>query len=224
MGYRTAHERDDSGRTKILYCTDGLQLVREITGVGIADSQVLVLDEVHEWNENMEVLVAWAKKRCEEEPRFKVVIMSATIESESLAAYFGTDAIIDVPGRHFEVTKRRGRDVLSELFAQIEHRGKNVLTFLPGKAEIQDVMYALESKASAAKVGIPLHSQLEADDQQKAFVNYPNGKIILATNIAQTSVTIDDIDVVIDSGLERQSEVRNGGGGAVYCPDFPGRQ
>ena len=211
VGYRTAHERDDSGRTKILYCTDGLQLVREITGVGIADSQVLVLDEVHEWNENMEVLVAWAKKRCEEEPRFKVVIMSATIESESLAAYFGTDAIIDVPGRHFEVTKRRGRDVLSELFAQIEHRGKNVLTFLPGKAEIQDVMYALESKASAAKVEvIPLHSQLEADDQQKAFVNYPNGKIILATNIAQTSVTIDDIDVVIDSGLERQSEVRNG--------------
>lgn len=211
IGYRTAHERDDSGQTKILYCTDGLQLVREITGLGISERQVLVLDEVHEWNENMEVLVAWAKKRCEEDPRFKVVIMSATIESESLARFFGTDAIIDIPGRHFEVTKRRGTDVLSELFAQIEHRGKNVLTFLPGKAEILDVAHAIESKAMAAKVEvIPLHSQLEAEDQQKAFANYPNGKIILATNIAQTSVTIDDIDVVIDSGLERQSEVRNG--------------
>jgi len=211
IGYRTAHERDDSGQTKILYCTDGLQLVREITGMGISERQVLVLDEVHEWNENMEVLVAWAKKRCEEEPRFKVVIMSATIESESLAAYFGTDAIIDIPGRHFEVTQRRGRDVLSELFAQIENRGHNVLTFLPGKAEIQDVTDAIASKAAAAKVEvIPLHSQLEAEDQQKAFASYPNGKIILATNIAQTSVTIDDIDVVIDSGLERQSEVRNG--------------
>lgn len=211
IGYRTAHERDDSGQTKILYCTDGLQLVREITGMGISDRQVLVLDEVHEWNENMEVLVAWAKKRCEEDPRFKVVIMSATIESESLAKFFATDAIIDIPGRHFEVTKRRGKDVLSELFAQIENRGNNVLTFLPGKAEILDVMHALESKASAAKVAvIPLHSQLEAEEQQKAFVNYPNGKIILATNIAQTSITIDDIDVVIDSGLERQSEVRNG--------------
>jgi len=211
IGYRTAHERDDSGQTKILYCTDGLQLVREITGMGISERQVLVLDEVHEWNENMEVLVAWAKKRCDEEPRFKVVIMSATIESESLAAYFGTDAIIDIPGRHFEVTQRRGRDVLSELFAQIENRGHNVLTFLPGKAEIQDVTDAIASKAAAAKVEvIPLHSQLEAEDQQKAFASYPNGKIILATNIAQTSVTIDDIDVVIDSGLERQSEVRNG--------------
>ncbi|MFZ1250395.1 MAG: helicase-related protein [Candidatus Microsaccharimonas sp.] len=211
IGYRTAHERDDSGQTKVLYCTDGLQLVREITGVGISERQVLVLDEVHEWNENMEVLVAWAKKRCQEEPRFKIVIMSATIESDSLATYFGTDAIIDVPGRHYDVTSRRGKDVLSELFAQIENRGNNVLTFLPGKAEIQDVADAIENRASAAKVAvIPLHSQLDAEEQQKAFINYPNGKIILATNIAQTSVTIDDIDVVIDSGLERQSEVRNG--------------
>jgi len=211
IGYRTAHERDDSGDTQILYCTDGLQLVREITGSGITEKQVLVLDEVHEWNENMEVLVAWAKKRTEEEPRFKVVVMSATIETESLANYFGTKAIIDIPGRYFEVTKRRGKDVLAEIFAQIEHRGKNVLTFLPGKAEIQNVMEAIEKKATAAGVAvIPLHSQLEAEDQQKAFANYPKGKIILATNIAQTSVTIDDIDVVIDSGLERQSEVRSG--------------
>ena len=211
IGYRTAHERDDSGDTQILYCTDGLQLVREITGMGITEKQVLVLDEVHEWNENMEVLVAWAKKRCEEDPRFKVVVMSATIETESLAAYFGTDAIIDIPGRYFEVTKRRGKDLLQELFAQIENRGKNILTFLPGKSEIQNVTDAIEKKATAAGVPIiPLHSQLEAEEQQKAFANYPNGKIILATNIAQTSVTIDDIDMVIDSGLERQSEVRSG--------------
>lgn len=211
IGYRTAHERDDSGKTKILYCTDGLQLVREITGAGISERQILVLDEVHEWNENMEVLVAWAKKRCQEEPRFKVVVMSATIETDALATYFGTSAVIDVPGRYFEVTKRRGTDVLSELFAQIENRGKNILTFLPGKSEIQAVAEAIEAKAKAAGVPvIPLHSQLEVDDQQKAFARYPNGKIILATNIAQTSVTIDDIDVVIDSGLERQSEVRSG--------------
>lgn len=211
IGYRTAHERDDSGSTKILYCTDGLQLVREITGSGIKEKQVLVLDEVHEWNENMEVLVAWAKKRCQEEPRFKIVIMSATIETESLAAFFGTDAIIDIQGRHFEVKKRRGTDIVSELFAQLENRGKNILTFLPGKAEIQEVTDILAQKAKTAGVPIiPLHSQLDAEEQQKAFAGYPYGKIILATNIAQTSVTIDDIDIVLDSGLERQSEVRNG--------------
>lgn len=211
IGYRTAHERDDSGHTKILYCTDGLQLVHELTGSGTDEKQVLVLDEVHEWNENMEVLVAWAKKRCQEEPRFRVVIMSATIETDALAQFYDTDAVISVPGRTFDVAKRSGTDVLSELFAQLEKPGHNILTFLPGKTEIQDVADAIETKAKAANVPIiPLHSQLEAEMQQKAFAGYPNGKIILATNIAQTSVTIDDIDLVIDSGLERRSEVRSG--------------
>ena len=211
IGYRTAHERDDSPDTHILYCTDGLQLVREITGSGTTERQVLVLDEVHEWNENMEVLVAWAKKRCQEEPEFKVVIMSATIETDTLAQYFGTDAVINVPGRSFEVEKRRGTDVISEIINQLTTTKSNMLVFLPGKAEIQDVSDAIETKATAAGVPvIPLHSQLESDSQQKAFASYPNGKVILATNIAQTSVTIDDIDMVIDSGLERRSEVRNG--------------
>lgn len=211
VGYRTAHERDDSGKTRILYCTDGLQLVRELTGAGINERQVLVLDEVHEWNENMEVLVAWAKKRVQEEPRFKVVIMSATIETDSLAEYYHTDAVINIPGRYFEVKKRAGGDVLGELFEQLRHPHHNILTFLPGKAEIQNVSDAIANKAKEADVPIiPLHSQLEAEMQQKAFASYPNGKIILATNIAQTSVTIDDIDLVIDSGLERRSEVRNG--------------
>jgi len=211
IGYRTAHERDDSPDTQILYCTDGLQLVREITGIGVSEKQVLVLDEVHEWNENMEVLVAWAKKRCQEEPRFKVVIMSATIETDSLADYYGKAAIVDVPGRSFEVKKRRGTDVISEIINQLTTTKSNMLVFLPGKSEIQNVMDAIQKKADEAGVPIiPLHSQLEATAQQQAFASYPNGKVILSTNIAQTSVTIDDVDVVIDSGLERRSEVRNG--------------
>jgi HrpA-like RNA helicase len=211
IGYRTAHERDDNPGTQILYCTDGLQLVREITGAGTTDNQVLILDEVHEWNENMEVLVAWAKKRCLEDPHFKVVIMSATIDTAPLAAFFNTTAVINVPGRSFEVKKRFGSDVIAEILNKIETPASNILVFLPGKSEIQDVTDAIAKKASAASIPvIPLHSQLEATAQQAAFANYPNGKIILATNIAQTSVTIDDIDVVIDSGLERRSEVRNG--------------
>ena len=211
IGYRTAHERDDSGKSKILYCTDGLQLVRELTGIGTNPGQILVLDEVHEWNENMEVLVAWAKKRAQEEPNFKVLVMSATFDVESLAEYFGGATIFKIPGRHFEVKKRTGEDILSELFTQLETPGRNILTFLPGKSEIQDVSDAIIKKADKAGVPvIPLHSQLEMEEQQKAFGKYKNGKIILSTNIAQTSVTIDDIDMVIDSGLERRSEVRNG--------------
>ncbi len=211
IGYRTAHERDDNPDTQILYCTDGLQLVREITGVGVKSKQILVLDEVHEWNENMEVLVAWAKKRCQEEPDFKVVIMSATIETGTLAAFFDTKAVINIPGRSFEVKKRRGTDVVQEILKKLNTQVSNMLVFLPGKSEIQEVTEAISLKTREAGVPIiPLHSQLEATAQQQAFDSYPNGKVILATNIAQTSITIDDIDVVIDSGLERRSEVRNG--------------
>ena len=212
IGYRTAHERDDSGRTQILYCTDGLQMVRELTGIGVSQKQILVLDEVHEWNENMEVLVAWAKKRVQEDPSFRVLVMSATIETESLAEYYGTSAVISIPGRHFPVTKRTSDNLMNEIRLQLDERtGRNVLVFLPGKAEIQNVMEAFAEKALEAGVPlIPLHSQLEIEEQQKAFASYPNGKIILSTNIAQTSVTIDDIDMVIDSGLERRSEVRSG--------------
>ena len=211
IGYRTAHERDDHPDNQILYCTDGLQLVRELTGAGTNKGQVLVLDEVHEWNENMEVLLAWAKKRAEQEPRFKIVIMSATIDTAPLSEYFATESVISVPGRSYPVTKQRGTDIVSEIMGQLENPGANMLVFLPGKAEIEAVREFVKVKAHEVSVPVlPLHSQLTLEEQQLAFGNYPNGKIILSTNIAQTSVTIDDIDMVLDSGLERRSEVRNG--------------
>lgn len=211
IGYRTAHERDDDPATVILYCTDGLQLVRELTGSGVRERQVLVLDEVHEWNENMEVLIAWALRRCQEDSHFKILIMSATIETDSLARYFQTNAVITVPGRSFPVAKRQGADVATEIMTKLKTGSSNMLVFVPGKAEIESVTAAIKAGAAERSVPIlPLHSQLSVEDQQKVFGSYQQGKVILATNIAQTSITIDDIDVVIDSGLERRSEVRNG--------------
>lgn len=210
VGYRTAPERDDHPDNQILYCTDGLQLVRELTGLGTGERQVLVLDEIHEWNENMEVLVAWAKKRCQEDAHFKVVLMSATIEVGSLAAYFNTSAVTSVPGRTHPVEKRHGQDLVTEIAQLLETRVCNMLVFLPGKAEIESVAEVLNPIAGKGVPIIPLHGQLEAEAQQRAFASYPHGKVILATNVAQTSITIDDIDVVVDSGLERRAEVRNG--------------
>lgn len=211
VGYRTAHEQDDSPENTILYCTDGLQLVRELTGSGTRDRQVLVLDEIHEWNENMEVLLAWAKKRCREDSDFRVVLMSATIESDTLATYFDGAPIITVPGRSHPVTRRHGSNVVDEIAAQCDGSGRNMLVFLPGKHEIELVAQAVAAKAGAMSIPvIPLHGQLEPEVQQRAFASYPQGKIVLTTNVAQTSITIDDIDSVIDSGLERRSEVRNG--------------
>lgn len=209
VGYRTAHEQDDGPENVILYCTDGLQLVRELTGSGTNDRQILILDEIHEWNENMEVLIAWAKKRCQEEPHFKLVLMSATMEADGLASYYGAPAPITVEGRSYPVARSHGNDLVDELAAMLTRQTNNILVFLPGKGEIEQVSLAIQGIADNIPV-IPLHSQLEADTQQLAFRHYPNGKVVLTTNIAQTSITIDDIDAVIDSGLERRAEVRGG--------------
>jgi HrpA-like RNA helicase len=213
VGYRTAYERNDPIDAVILYCTDGLQLVREVTGSGTSERQILVLDEIHEWNQNMEVLVAWTKRRCQEEAEFKLVIMSATVEAEALAAYFGAPPAIEVPGRTYPISMGRGRDVSEEFDTQLGH---NILVFLPGKAEIERMAERLlESTARRGVTVIPLHGQLTAAEQALAFASYPGGKVVLSTNVAQTSVTIDDIDVVIDSGLERRSEIVRGVEGLV---------
>jgi hypothetical protein len=211
IAYRTAYERDDTEDAIILYCTDGLQLVREVTGSGTGKNQVLILDEIHEWNQNMEVLVAWAKKRCQEDVHFKVVIMSATIDADRLANYFSAPPPILVPGRNHGITLGSGEDVVEEILNYLEGSPQNILVFLPGKAEIEHVANRIKSMAEFRNVPIiPLHSQLEAEEQQLAFESYAHGKVILATNIAQTSITIDDIDLVIDSGLERRTEIEHG--------------
>lgn len=221
VGYRTARERGDSAANQILFATDGLQLVRELSGHGVGKKQALVLDEVHEWNENMEVLVAWAKQRMNDDPDFKVVVMSATMEAGPLAKYFAEDKrevpIIEVPGRTFEVKKSEGGDVADQAI-KMAREGKNTLVFAPGKAEIDQVMAEIERASIPGATVLPLHGQLEAAEQRKVFAKYPGVKIIVATNVAQTSVTIEDIDAVVDSGLERTNEVRNGVEGLYLKP------
>ncbi len=225
VGYRTANERGDNPDNQILFVTDGLQLMRELYNSKPAapdTKRALVLDEVHEWNENMEVLVAWAKQRVQEDPNFKVVTMSATMEAEKLADYFNTDRtetsahqarqtpVIEVPGRTFPVEKRQGDDLVGETL-QLAKQGKNTLVFVPGKNEITEVMDSLAQHELPNVRIMPLHGQMEKQDQRQVFQHYDNEtKVVVATNVAQTSITIDDIHAVVDSGLERQVQVRDG--------------
>lgn len=206
VGFRTAHERSVSAETEILFCTDGLELVRELTA---QQTDILVIDEVHEWNLNIEVLVAYAKRRLAEDPTFKVVLMSATIETERLAKYFGDCPVIDVPGRIYSVEERIGSEIVRETVA-LARDGRNTLVFVPGKAEIARTIEELEDRLVGHATILPLHGELSSEDQQKIFRPCPGAKVIVSTNVAQTSVTIPDIDAVVDSGKERRTEVRDG--------------
>jgi len=214
VGYRTAVDRRDSPATKCLFCTDGLALVRELMG---QNRGILVLDEVHEWNENMEVLVAWAKRQTEAGSDFKVVLMSATLEAEKLAAFFGGAPVISVPGRLFPVHTRQASMRLVDDVATLVAEGRNVLVFHPGKQEIEDTCAALEQMQVNAKI-LPLHGQLTAEEQSRCFKHYDCPKVVVSTNVAQTSVTIDDIDAVVDSGLERRIELVDGVEGLYLKP------
>lgn len=210
VGFRTAMERNDSPSTSVLYCTDGLELVRSLTDTK-NKPKVLVIDEVHEWNSNIETLIGWSKKKIEEGWCTKVVIMSATLEKESLAKYFGEDVyILEVPGRLFPVSfEERSEMHLIPSIAEMVSEGRNTLVFVPGKKEISEVMEKLSSNNVKAKV-LPLHGELDSEEQKKCFCSYSLPKVVVATNVAQTSITIPDIDAVVDTGKERRLETYDG--------------
>lgn len=214
VGFRTAEERADSAATEVLFVTDGLQLVRELAGQGgTGRKTVLILDEVHEWNLNIEVLVAWVKSRVATGDDLKVVIMSATLDAERLVSYYIGAPVISVPGRLFPVEKRvaAARDLVAEVVS-LAKQGRNVLVFQPGKREIEDCIFEISKNLGGTAVVLPLHGGLEPGEQQRCFAPPPAGKVkvVVATNVAQTSVTIPDIDAVVDSGVERRVELVDG--------------
>lgn len=214
VGYRTAVDRRDSPATRCLFCTDGLALVRELMG---QNKGVLVLDEIHEWNENMEVLVAWAKRQVEAGADFKVVLMSATLEAEKLSTFFNEVPVISVPGRLFPVEVKKPGARLIDDVATLVAQNRNVLVFHPGKQEIEDTCAALKQMQVNAEI-LPLHGQLTPQEQAMCFKHYGRPKVVVSTNVAQTSVTIDDIDAVVDSGMERRIELVDGVEGLYLKP------
>lgn len=208
VGFRTAYEKCASPTSKILYCTDGLQLIRTIFDKDALSGNVLIIDEVHEWNLNIETLVAWCKHMYSIW-NTKVVIMSATMDTANLADFFGNDvAVLNIPGTMYDVTvEERPKYQLISTIKENVVAGKNILVFVPGKREIHDVMEELEETDATV---LPLHGEMDWDEQKKVFENYPNSKVVVATNVAQTSLTIPDIDVVVDTGEARISIAENG--------------
>lgn len=224
VAQHTAEKDTRTDDTRITVCTDGLRFVKQLHDDGKLVNEVLVIDEIHEWNTNQEMLVGWTRELLKEHPEMRIVIMSATVNAAEISNFYAdvTDAvppIVEVEGRTYDVEKveRLESTVLEELVSE-ELLGKNVLCFLPGKGEIKDAIDGVRRtlRRRGMKDGempalIPLHSKLSEHEQDKAFRSYPNGKIVFSTNVAQTSLTIPDIDVVVDCGLERQKQIDDEG-------------
>ena len=216
IGYQTGLDSNKSQKTALLYLTDGVQMVQEIQGKREYD--VLILDEIHEWNLNQEVLVGLVKKNLDsgyyQRSGKRVVIMSATLKARQISTFLNHAPVITIPGRGFPVVcqQRRPCFLLPDA-ANLLETGHNVLLFQPGKQEIEETMQNLKELLEHDKqqaIILPLHSELSISEQTKVFRNYPLPKAIVATDIAQTSLTIDDIDAVIDSGIKKEVRLVSG--------------
>ena len=208
IGYNTAYDKCFSPNSNILYCTDGLQLIRTMFNEDNKTENVLIIDEAHEWNLNIETLIAWCKFM-HDKWNTKVVIMSATLDTANLANFFGDNvAVLNIPGTLYDVAiEERSSYKLIDTIKEFINQCKNILVFVAGKKEISNVMEEL-SKENATV--LPLHGEMDWNEQKKCFEHYANSKVIVATNVAQTSLTIPDIDIVVDSGEARISIAENG--------------
>ncbi|XP_053124402.1 probable ATP-dependent RNA helicase DHX34 isoform X2 [Hemicordylus capensis] len=229
VGYQIRFESTRSPATRIVFLTEGLLLRQAQRDATLPGYQVLIADEVHERHLHCDFLLGVLRRLLPARPNFKLVLMSATINIRLFADYFGGAPVVQVPGRLFPITvlyepipagedgsRGQGRldprpylRVLQAIDHQYppEERG-DLLVFLSGVAEIGAVVEAAQTYASHTQrwVVLPLHSTLSVAEQDKVFDVAPPGvrKCIVSTNIAETSVTIDGVRFVVDSGKVKE--------------------
>ncbi|KAI4906392.1 hypothetical protein J4E90_010611 [Alternaria incomplexa] len=222
VGYQVRfEEKFDAATTEIVYLTDGLLLKQCLTSPLLDEYSVIILDEAHERTISTDVLMVLTREIARCRPDFRLVIASATLNAQFFSEYFDNSNVLHVPGRTFPVqklyTSSPEANYLSAAlttFWQIhasQPKG-DVLIFLTGEDEIIQAAESIESTAKklgnrmAPVVVAPIFSSMETDSQQRIFSPTPQGsrKVVISTNIAETSLTIDGIVYVIDSGMVKQ--------------------
>jgi ATP-dependent helicase HrpB len=221
VGYEVRFDRRAGPRTRIRFVTEGVLTRRllgdpELRGVGC-----VIIDEFHERHLDGDLALALVARLRARRPELKLVVMSATLDAEPVAAFLDGAPVVRSEGRAFALAiehmeqpddRPLGRQVAAAVrrIAQ-DARGPaggrldgDVLVFLPGAAEIRRCEEDLADVAAIFDLAVlPLYGDLPAEDQDRAVRPAPRPKVILATNVAETSVTIDGVVTVIDSGLAR---------------------
>jgi len=230
VGYQVRFDDRTSRDTRIKFMTDGILLAETQGDRQLARYDALILDEAHERSLNIDFLLGYLKRLLERRPEMKLVISSATLDAGAFADFFrnsesgeeGKVPVIEAEGRMFPVTEfflpgnddeelapHVGRGV--EFLNDIDPQG-DVLVFLPGEREIRDAAELLDGRRFRNTEILPLFARLGMGDQQRVFQPGNKRRIVLATNVAETSLTIPRIACVIDSGLARVSRWSPGKG------------
>ncbi len=214
VGFQYRLENVSSRDTRILYVTEGILLRQMQESSTLPGISALVFDEFHERHLEGDVALARARQiQQTARPDLKIVVMSATLETALLKDYLAPVEVLESPGRMFRVTTEylpKPDDAPAWELAAEEceravrtHEG-DVLIFMPGAYEIQRTLAAVRDRLSALEFSFhALHGELPPADQDAAVARSDKRKVIVSTNVAETSLTIDGVRVVIDSGLAR---------------------
>jgi RNA helicase HrpA len=219
VGYKMRFEDQTSGETAIKIMTDGILLQELKADRYLSRYSVIMVDEAHERSLNIDFILGLLKDIMKERSDLKVIISSATINPAVFSDYFDKAPIVHIDTvthpveiHYAPLPYSGGPDILTEKIETLVSsvvRNKipgDILVFLSGEKPIKDAMAALTASSVSKKLHIlPLYGRLTKEEQERVFLPAPKGKtkVVISTNIAETSVTIDGITMVIDSGLSK---------------------
>ena len=219
VGYQVRFNESVSADSYIKFMTDGILLAEIQSDRFLSAYDTIIVDEAHERSLNIDFLLGYLKRLLPQRPDLKLIVTSATIDTERFARHFGDAPVISVEGRSYPVEVRWrppqeseddevAGDPVHAIVAAVdeithEDRLGDVLIFLPGEREIRDVHQALERRKYRETEVLPLYARLSARDQDRVFNPGPKRRIVLATNVAETSLTVPRIRYVVDPGVAR---------------------
>jgi pre-mRNA-splicing factor ATP-dependent RNA helicase DHX38/PRP16 len=220
VGYSIRFEDVTNAQTRIKYMTDGVLLREALNDSELEKYSAVIMDEAHERSINTDVLFGVLKRVAMERSDFKLIVTSATMDSDKFAKFFKGAPIFTIPGRTYPVetlfAKTNSKDYVEAavdqaLSVHVSQDAGDILIFMTGQDDIEATCVLLADRLDALLHSasqevpplsiLPIYSQLPADMQAKIFEPSPHRKVIVATNIAETSLTVDGVRYVIDTGF-----------------------
>ncbi len=223
VGYKIRFTDRTSPQSYVKLMTDGILLAETQGDPWLSQYDTLIIDEAHERSLNIDFLLGYLKQLLPKRPDLKVIITSATIDAERFSQHFSKAPVIEVSGRLYPVDiryrpvqteeaeeddERDLYDAIVDACDELNRIGPgDILVFLPGEREIREAAEALRkhtfNRGGASTEILPLFARLSADEQSRIFKPHQGRRIVLATNVAETSLTVPGIRYVVDTGLAR---------------------
>ncbi len=217
VGFKIRFSDQVSDNSLVKLMTDGMLLAEMQQDRFLNQYDTIIIDEAHERSLNIDFLIGYLKQLLAKRPELKVIITSATIDPERFSRYFNDAPIIEVSGRTFPVEVRYhdpedaedDADQVERIIHAVDELMReppgDILVFLSGEREIRDTQDALSRRQYRHTEIIPLYARLSASEQQRIFQSHSGRRIVLSTNVAETSLTVPGIKYVIDPGTARIS-------------------